>query len=123
MVVMSSRTVGQRGSGEGFRYAVNLAASYYHIDWQNCEILDVSGLGATIRTRQILLGRDKVVLQLRHGNQSASVKTQVLHQAGMKAHLVFESVGSEDKGRFLDLLNRALYERSKEKRKKLGMSG
>jgi hypothetical protein len=103
MVAMRDRSGGNQGKGEGFRYAVNLPASYRHFDWQNCEILDVSGLGAVIRTRQILMGRDKVVLRLTHGSQSASVRTKVLHQAGMSAHLVFDSVGSDDKNRFLEL--------------------
>jgi len=120
MVAMSNRA-GENGGG--FRYAVNLAASYCHIDWQSCEILDVSGSGATIRTRQILMGRDNVVLRLTHGSQSASVKTKVLHQSGMRAHLMFDSAGSDDKNQFMELLNKALFEKSREKRKKFGMNG
>lgn len=121
MVVMSSRTRSPWAKDEEFRYTVNLSASYYYSNWQSCEIVDVSRTGATIRTRQILMGHDKVVLQITHGNKSATVDTNVLHQSGMKAHLVFDRAGSEERTRFLDLLNSALYERSKARAKKFGI--
>lgn len=120
MVAMSSRTRNPWWR-EDFRYSVNLAAAYYYSDWQACEIVDVSGTGATIRTRQILMGRDKVVLQFTHGDKSASINANVLHQSGMKAHLRFDGAGSEEKTRFLDLINRVLYQRSRDRAKKFGM--
>ena len=117
MVVMSNGKRTPQTTWKDFRYAVNLSARYFFNDWQPCEIIDVSILGASIRTKQILMGRDVVVLQITQGDRTVSVKTMVLHQSGMKVYLAFEDQDVDDIVFFLELINKSLYEKARERAK------
>ncbi|MBN1646812.1 MAG: hypothetical protein JW874_02150 [Spirochaetales bacterium] len=119
MVTMTNKNKTQKESGRDLSCAINLSASYYYKDWQSCVIIDVSSIGATIRTRQILMKGDTITLRIVHGDWTASVNMTVTYQSGPKIWLSFMEYNTDERAFFLELVNKVLYEKVRDRVKNL----
>jgi hypothetical protein len=96
------------------RFSLVLPASYLiYNDWCECELLNVSSGGASVRARQVFLRGDKVRLRIAFEGEEAFIDARVAYSSGMKAGLSFVQHDRDAIEAFLSLVDDVLVHKAR----------
>ncbi len=108
IVAVRQQQTGKNG-GKQCRFSVDLTASYMiYNNWYECEIIDASGYGAAIKTRQFFVKNDTLKLRIMFDDRTAVIDALVTHHSGMTTGILFSDRDAGRMASFLDILDAAL---------------